>query len=209
MPTNAPTTVLFQGDSITNAFRMPDERNDAYQLGAGYAMMIAATLRADHPARGFTFANRGVSGNTLAQVTSRWDADALALAPRVISLLIGTNDAGNPETSPDDFARSLEQLIARTTERLPHVKWVFCEPFAFESELVDAARLQRLAGIQRAVRQVAGDACFVPLKSVFDEALQRAPATYWIYDGIHPTAAGHQLIARAWLAHAKDLVLGT
>lgn len=41
--------VLFQGDSITNAFRMPQESNDAYQMGAGYAMMIAARVRCERP----------------------------------------------------------------------------------------------------------------------------------------------------------------
>lgn len=204
----AQVTVLFQGDSITDAYRMPAERNDAYQLGAGYAMMVAATLRADHPLRNLTFVNRGVSGNTLADVQRRWEVDALTVTPRVISLLVGTNDAGNPEASPDHYARSLEELIALTGERLPDVKWIFCEPFGFESEIVDAARLQRLAEIRGALRGVARDACVVPLQSVLDHALNRAPARYWVYDGIHPTAAGHLLIARAWLEHAADVVLG-
>ena len=51
------------------------------------------------------------------------------------------------------------------------------------------------------VRQLAeenGD-ILVPLQSVFASALQKAPAKYWSYDGIHPNAQGHWLIAEAWL----------
>ena len=59
-----------------------------------------------------------------------------------------------------------------------------------------------LAPRQTIVRQLAGefDAVFVPLQKPFDDACHQAPAAYWIYDGIHPTAAGFGLIARTWLA---------
>ena len=40
----------------------------------------------------------------------------------------------------------------------------------------------------------------VPLQAVLDDACKRADASYWIWDGVHPTAAGHELIARQWLA---------
>lgn len=33
--------ILFQGDSITDAFRRMDEINPAFQLGGGYALLIA------------------------------------------------------------------------------------------------------------------------------------------------------------------------
>lgn len=44
------------------------------------------------------------------------------------------------------------------------------------------------------------DAVFVPLQAVFDQATEREPAEYWLYDGVHPTAAGHDLIVGEWLA---------
>lgn len=40
---------------------------------------------------------------------------------------------------------------------------------------------------------------FIPLQDKFDEATRFAPNEYWLYDGIHPTAAGHELIKREWL----------
>ena len=33
---------------------------------------------------------------------------------------------------------------------------------------------------------------------VFDEACKRVPAEYWIWDGVHPTFSGHQLLADEW-----------
>ena len=41
--------ILFQGDSITNAFRKPEELCNAYQLGSGYAMIVASQLLASRP----------------------------------------------------------------------------------------------------------------------------------------------------------------
>ena len=39
---------------------------------------------------------------------------------------------------------------------------------------------------------------YVDLQQVFDDALKQYPAGHWAGDGVHPTAAGHWLIARAW-----------
>ena len=33
-------TILFQGDSITNSFRMPQESNDVFQLGADFSAAL-------------------------------------------------------------------------------------------------------------------------------------------------------------------------
>jgi phospholipase/lecithinase/hemolysin len=36
-------------------------------------------------------------------------------------------------------------------------------------------------------------------QEAFDDALNKAPAAYWSWDGVHPTYAGHGLMARVWL----------
>ena len=72
--------ILFQGDSITDAFRKPEEINPAFQLGNGFAFLVAAKLARQYPGR-FEFLNRGVSGDTVPRLTSRWQHDALDLKP--------------------------------------------------------------------------------------------------------------------------------
>jgi lysophospholipase L1-like esterase len=52
------------------------------------------------------------------------------------------------------------------------------------------------------VAQAAG-ARFVAFQSVFDRAVQNGSApAYWASDGVHPSPAGHQLMADAWLEAA-------
>jgi lysophospholipase L1-like esterase len=46
---------------------------------------------------------------------------------------------------------------------------------------------------------VEAGAIFVPLQTVFADAQKSAPSEYWSFDGIHPNAQGHWLIAEAWL----------
>src|SRR5204863_50761 len=50
----------------------------------------------------------------------------------------------------------------------------------------------------------AAKATFVPLQKVFDQHVHAAPPAYWAADGVHPTPAGHAVIAEQW-RHAAGL----
>ena len=39
----------------------------------------------------------------------------------------------------------------------------------------------------------------------FDALVKKAPASYWLMDGVHPTAAGHTVIADEWIRAFKEL----
>lgn len=60
---------------------------------------------------------------------------------------------------------------------------------------------RKITGYQRIVRQLADEfgAVFVPLQSMLNEAATQADASYWLHDGVNPTAVGHQLIADQWI----------
>ena len=67
-----------------------------------------------------------------------------------------------------------------------------------------------IGSYQKEVRKIAEEygAVFVPLQEVFDKACEKRDSSYWIWDGVHPTEAGHGLIARQWIKYAGDLLGG-
>ncbi len=199
--------VLFQGDSITDMGRGRTE-DPNHILGHSYVFIIAAGQGAAFPVQGVTFINRGVSGNTLADLAVRWQADAIALKPDVLSILIGINDVGhslkrNQPVSIDDYERTYDRLLGDTIAALPKVRLVLCEPFLAPGKSTSA----RFGEWQAAINAMDGvvgrlaakyHAPVVHFSRVFDEAFKRAPVDHWIWDGVHPTYSGHQLMADEW-----------
>ena len=47
-------------------------------------------------------------------------------------------------------------------------------------------------------------AALVKFQHVFDDACKRAPEKHWIWDGVHPTYSGHQLMADEWVRTVKE-----
>lgn len=93
IPSNS--TILFQGDSITDCHRSRDAAgvpNDLGGLGQGYPMMAAAELLGTRPADGLRVFNRGISGNRIVDLYARMQSDILNLKPDLLSILIGVND---------------------------------------------------------------------------------------------------------------------
>ena len=194
--------VLFQGDSITDGNRGRSE-DPNHILGHGYVFLVAAECGARQPERANDFVNRGVSGNTVADLAKRWQADTLDLKPAVLSVLVGVNDL-NAGVPVDVFREQYAALLERTTKALPGVRLVLCEPFGLPTGAKKdgwAAYHAELAKRQAVVVELGKrfDAPVVHFQAVLDDAVRRAPAEYWVWDGIHPTYRGHQLLADEWL----------
>lgn len=206
--------ILFQGDSITDASRKKDngESNNPAALGSGYAMLAAAELLHKHAGKNLKIYNRGISGNKVYQLAERWEKDALELKPNVLSILIGVNDFwhmlngkynGTIKTYQDDYRKLLDQ----TKEKLPGVKLIIGEPFAVNDiKAVTEKWFPAFDEYRNAARNIAKEynAVFIPYQSVFDKAQKAAPGNYWTGDGVHPSLAGAQLMAHAWLEAVKS-----
>lgn len=196
-------TILFQGDSITDCFHKPDELNESFQLGAGYAFLAASSILLDSPSSNLKFLNRGVSGNSVADLLARWQQDCIDLRPDVLSILAGVNDTlqglGHEETS-----LSYRSLLEWTRREIPAVRIVLLEPFLLRSGDISDAQRADIRPRQAAVRALAAefDASFVPLQQMFDEATRQTPPEFFSYDGVHASPAGAALIARAWIQSA-------
>lgn len=203
------SVILFQGDSITDNGRRRNDMNpnSAPALGYGYASHAAAvTLLAQ--AR-FTprIYNKGISGNKVFELKNRWEEDCLSLKPDVLSMLIGVNDFWHSlsfgyEGTPEVYLRDYMALMDMTKQRLPDVQLVVCEPFAINGVKAVTDEWFPTFNEYRAHAKAVAEkfnAIFIPFQSIFDEAIKRAPASYWTYDGVHPSAAGDGLMASAWI----------
>ena len=197
--------ILFQGDSITDAGRKMDvaEPNDGDALGKGYAAMAAGEILLEYNNLDLKFYNRGISGNKVPDLAGRWAADAVKLKPSVLSILVGVNDLwhtfafGNKyKATVQDYESRFRELIKRSQEQIPGVKMVICEPFTTRT----SDDFKSLAKYREVARKLADEMqlTFVPFQALFDEALKAAPAKFWLWDGIHPTPAGHAIMVRKW-----------
>jgi lysophospholipase L1-like esterase len=200
--------ILFQGDSITDTGRNREANgiNIHHGLGNGYVQIAASMLLADRPSDNLRFLNRGISGHRVVDLFARWKVDTLNLQPNVLSILIGVNDTWhrfnyNNGVPVPKYERVYRDILAETKETLPKVKLVLCEPFVLPCGVVTDEWVAEINQRRKIVKNLAAEfgAVFVPFQSMFDQAQKQAPAPYWAEDGVHPTSAGHMIMARAWL----------
>ena len=207
-PLTANSLILFQGDSITDAGRDRNQQgpNHAAGLGRGYPLLIASSLLAEKASLKLRFINRGISGNKIPDLEARWKQDCLDLKPAVLSILIGVNDLwhklnGKYDGTPEIYRDGYTALIQRTREALPTTLLVICEPFVLRCGAVNDAWFPEFETRRAFAEQVAKDAkaVWVPFQRKFDEAVAAgSEPSYWAADGVHPTPAGHALMAKTW-----------
>jgi lysophospholipase L1-like esterase len=195
-------TILFQGDSVTEGGR---DRTDAQSLGQGYPLFVAAMLPVLRPSIDLTFINKGVAGDRVMDLEARWTEDCIALNPTVVSILIGINETWRRFDSGDRtpagvFEWRYRVILERVKNELG-AKIIILEPFLLH--VYNEQRLWRddLNAKIEAARRLAAEfgALYVALDGKFAAAATKKPPSFWAADGIHPTNAGHGLIADAWM----------
>lgn len=207
------TTILFQGDSITDGARGRSQDLN-HIMGHGYAYLIAAQLGAEQPQDRLHFINRGCSGNRIVDLYARWQEDAINLQPDVISILVGINDVGaafsnNAGVSAQRFEKVYRLILEESRAALPRVNFVLCDPFVLPVGERKARWPEWKSEVDRRieiVRRLADEwqTVHVASQELFDNACRSAPPEYWLWDGVHPMPAGHHLLAQAWLKAVKE-----
>ena len=201
-------SVLFQGDSITDAGR---DRGDPEHLGYGYAVQVASWFQALYPEKHVRFLNRGVSGDRAKDLAARWQEDCLNLQPTWLSLLVGINDTwrrydNDDPTSVHDYEASYRSLLERT-RATGNTRLILCEPFLLPvSTELESWREDldpKIAVARKLAREY--DALYVPFDGLFAQAATRREPAFWANDGVHPTPAGHALMAQAWLRAVRAI----
>lgn len=191
---------LFQGDSITDAGR---DRDNEAGYGVGYPNLFAAEVGKEFPGE-YYFINEGISGNRIVDLYARIKSDIINHRPDMMSILIGVNDVWHEindkdGVAPEKFEKIYSMLIEEIKEELPDIKIIILEPFVLPgtgtSYAWDTFRSTLELNAQAAKRIAEKyELKFVPLQDKFDEACKKAEPSYWLADGVHPTAAGHAII---------------
>ena len=204
--------ILFMGDSITDADR---SRTNDGNMGCGYPTLVAGHLGSRYPYQ-FRFLNRGIGGHRVVDLYARIKADMINLKPDYMSILIGINDVwheigGHNGVDAEKFEMVYDWMIRELRRELPQMKLMLLEPFVLPGratrsteeipdrwEFFRAETDLRRAAVKRLAEK--HGLVFVPLQERFSAANADAPEDgYWLVDGVHPTAAGHDLIKQAWL----------
>ena len=207
--------ILFQGDSITDGNRgRNDDLNHIH--GHGYQYILASEMYADNFDKDIEIVNKGISGNRIANLYGRWKEDCLRIKPTVLSVLIGVNDIyGNFQcgngSDPDRFKKIYRLMLDEVLEVNPDVLFVIMEPF-FGTSKDDAEwdkfAKDNIAAYALASKEIAEEynAVFVPLQDIFDEYAKKTDIFKLLWDGVHPTTGGHQLIVRRWKEYAEPRI---
>ena len=159
--------VVFFGDSITQGWE---------------------SLAKDFPQ--LKVANRGISGDTTRGLLMRLQEDVIAVKPRAVSLLIGTNDL-QLGAEPTLVARNIQSIVAELHKANPQMPIVLnkvmprgAQPGKFPEAI------QRLNSLLEAAFADDAQVTFCDTWSAFDDG-SGAPRREEFPDMLHPNAAGY------------------
>lgn len=220
------TTILFQGDSITDMncrqllgmppFQpVPEPPMPGYGdilrnnvVGTGYPDMVSGELTLKNPGK-YKFINRGMSGARITDAYCNIKVDVINLKPDVISMLFGVNGVAHDITmqngiSAEKFERVYRQYIAEIKEALPQVKIMLMEPYVLNGYLTKDhwdEFFTETGKRSAAVKSIAEDLHLplVLLQEKMSEYADQYGSELLTMDGIHPTSAGSVFIAEKWI----------
>jgi lysophospholipase L1-like esterase len=176
--------IVFLGDSITDDW-ITKEWQD--------------TISHSHtpPSADREYINRGISGQTTAQMLLRFRQDVIDIHPAVVVILAGTNDiAGNTGattlTMIEDNLRSMVELAKANRIRVVMASLLPASDYPWRRGLQPAAKVRAVnAWIEEYAHTVG--ATYVDFHSRLTNAQGGMDAVF-AADGVHPTAAGYAVM---------------
>ena len=189
LPAAGADRVVFMGDSITDAW------------GRKYGKFFP----------GKAYVNRGIGGQTTPQMLIRFRPDVIALNPKVVVILAGTNDiAGNTgpstlEMIEDNLASMAELAKAHNIKVVLSSVMPVCDYIRPQTEKRPPATILALNQWMKDYAAANGHVYLDYYPAMIDSAnLLKKEFTY---DGLHPNDAGYQAIepvAAAAIAKALE-----
>jgi len=201
------TRLLATGDSVTDCDRARPVGGPAPDtLGTGYVRILRELLAPGRP--GLEVLNTGTGGDTVRHLAARWRRDVLDLRPHWLTVCIGINDVwrafdtpGDPAAAVplDEYGRVYDRLLAEIRPGLRGL--VLVSPFFVTEDRAHPMR-RRMDECGQAARRVAArhGALWLDAQALFDAACRVATPPSLAPDRVHPSPAGHALLAQALAA---------
>jgi lysophospholipase L1-like esterase len=170
--------VVFYGDSITDAWGRRPGTGDFFP--------------------GKPYVNRGISGQTTAQMVVRFHPDVVDLKPAVVVILAGTNDvAGNtgpmtPEMTMEDF-RAMAEMARANGIKVVITSILPAGDFPWRKGMEPAPKIQALNARLEAWCKAEGMVWVDYYSALADASGAMKPGLS--VDGVHPNAAGYAIMA--------------
>ena len=148
---------------------------------------------------GKPYVGRGISGQTTPQMLVRFRQDVIALRPKVVVILAGTNDiAGNTgpsslEMIEDNFA-SMTEIAKANGIRVVLSSVLPVYDYPWKPGLQPAPKIIALNDWMKRYAASAG-AVYLDYHSAMKDARDGLPPEL-ATDGVHPTEAGYRIMAR-------------
>jgi len=173
-PTKTESRVVFMGDSITDAWKLSDS----------------------FP--GKPYVNRGISGQTTPQMLLRFRSDVIALKPKVVIILAGTNDIAE-NTGPitlegieENFV-SMTELAQKNGIRVVFASVLPAARYPWRPEIQPVEKIQALNHWLKDYAARSGETYLDYFSAVSDQkGGLRADLGD---DGVHPNPAGYAIMA--------------
>ena len=178
LPAPAPheNRVVFMGDSITDAW------------GRSTGVFFP----------GEAYINRGISGQTTPQMLIRFRPDVIALNPKVVVILAGTNDIAEntgPSTPEmiEDNLMSMAELAKANNIRVVLASILPAANYPWKPEINPVEEIRTLNGWMRDYCTRSG-CIYLDYYSAMTDSEYGTKKELTI-DGVHPNAAGYQVMA--------------
>ncbi|WP_265458123.1 SGNH/GDSL hydrolase family protein [Enterococcus sp. HY326] len=203
--------IVFVGDSITDAGRDYGAAPAAWSSwGEGFVNLINAYTTGLHPEKELMIINQGISGNRITDLKERW-AEIMALQPDCLTIMIGVNDVWRQfdgtfmqqeQVKLDKFEKIYEELILESLEK--RIKLVLLSAFMVEANQEDP--MKKMLMTYNQITEKLADKyglSYVDLQVEMDRFTALQSSYVLSADRVHPSLAGHVIIAKAWLQAVK------
>lgn len=115
---NAPVTIAFLGDSVTQGcfecyFDQNNNVQTVFDAKCSYPTRVKEILNILYPSVQINLINSGISGDNAAGGNARFERDIAPYSPDLVIVSFGLNDAGKGIKYTDDYVKQLKEIFGK------------------------------------------------------------------------------------------------